>query len=150
MKKELIFKKLFVLVLAIIAIGYVSCKKPESEPKPEPDYREKWVGSYECERRWAYLSRDDSGTILIVERLSQSIVNVVEKGDFILNFSQKGTKINYDAKVNTDGSFRDYYGLVATIHGNFIDDSLFMTINDRDTIQMGEYKGKKNIKIKKQ
>ena len=41
MKKGLNFKKLFVVViLASIAMGYISCKK-------EKDYRDKWVGTYE-------------------------------------------------------------------------------------------------------
>ena len=42
MKKGFI-KELFAIVLGIIAIGYVSCTKPEPEPE---DYRQKWVGEY--------------------------------------------------------------------------------------------------------
>jgi len=136
MKTRLIFKKLLAIVLTSIAIGYGSCVKPQ-----EPDYREKWVGEYECERRWAYLSKE-SDTIIIVECVSQNIVVVRMKGDFILNFSQKGTEMNHDAKVNADGSFFDY-SLISIIVGEFFGDSLFMT-NYGDTMVCGEYKGKKN------
>ena len=138
---------LFVIVFGVMAIGCISCDKPITE-EPE-DYREKWVGSYECEEIWGYLSTEDPDTIVIREQVLQVIIDVKAKGDFIFNFSQKGTDMSYDVKINTDGSFWDYSSFIPAIQGYFVDDSLFIDIIHRNTKEgRSDYKGKKRKSVK--
>ena len=145
MKKEVNFKKLFVVVLAFIAIGCISCEKLKK------DYREKWVGSYECEEEshwWRLISlpeppymSDTSGM-----EIFQTTVIVTAIGDSSLKFVENRRGKSYEERVNADGYFFKSIGYFGGIKGNFINDSLYMVIASgmqgwRDN---STYKGKKN------
>jgi len=128
MKKGLIFKKLLAIILSIVAIRYISCERTKP---PEPDYREKWVGEYECE------AVDGSNVY-------QTLVSITAESDSMLKIFDK-----YNAKINIDGEFRfDFpYAPDGGGSGYFIDDSLNMSVYHRQG-QGGpswstHYKGKK-------
>jgi len=117
MKKELIL-----IILAIMAIGYVSCEKPK-----EKDYREKWVGTYECEEKYSWwLMSEESG-----EEIFQTTVNITAIGDSTLKILENRTEKNYETKVSNTGDFIEHYPpsfVKPLIVGNFYIDSLNMTI----------------------
>ena len=110
-------KGIILIVLAIIAIGYISCKK-------EKDYRDKWVGAYECEEIYEYwFGADNQGT-----EVYQTNVVVTVKGDSLLEFLERRSGESYEAAVNSNGNFIKYFYPKGRIKGNFIGDSLYMQI----------------------
>jgi len=113
MKKEVILKQLWVIVLVIIAIGFISCEKPKSK-----DYRDKWVGTYECIKG---------------SSLQQVNVDVIAKEDSLLNITERdiqGHGIEHDVKVNSDGVFKripnEHESIKPHIDGNLYKDSLYI------------------------
>ena len=90
-------KSIFAIVLAITVIG--ACEKPI-----EPDYREKWVGTYECEKKCTSSMYKD--TIVFYP-----LVDVAAVGDSAINITERGASgyamfdVHHDVTVNSDGSF---------------------------------------------
>ena len=137
-------KKLFMLILVVMAIGFISCEKPK--PEEPKDYREKWVGSYECEEIYSWWKligipgggfTDTSGTTVY-----QTIVEVTAIGDSALNITER----NYNIEVNIEGKFNKIFNGKGHIGGCFIGDSLYMVITPNygnAYSATSEYKGKK-------
>ena len=111
-------KGLTILVLAITAIGYISCEKPN------PDYREKWVGTYECKKE--FTSSYPPGSTGV----SYPLVDVVAVADSMLNLTERDISpnamsgVHNNVKVNSDGSFSKIDGNRPYIEGNFYKDSI--------------------------
>ena len=142
MKKELIFKKLFAIILSIIAIGYVSCTKPEKEK----DYREKWVGTYECEEIY-FFGRGTSDNYIVTEEMYQTSVIVTAKGDSILHFFYNRDGDGYEIKINKNGEFGEGVGYRKYMSGNFYADSLsihFLRGYSPAGRSTSDYKGRKH------
>ena len=138
MKTILKFKRVkhvFAIVLAITVIG--ACEKPI-----EPDYREKWVGTYECEKKQIFSVFKDTF-------VSYPLVDVVAVRDIAINITERGTSsdamfdVHHDVNVNSDGSF-DFRGRTS-FSGNFHTDSLFLELYDYTLGLRGHsyYTGKK-------
>jgi len=114
-------KGINLMILAIMAIGYVSCEKPK-----EKDYRDKWVGSYECEEIYTWCS----GPIDTVHtKIYKTNVIVTAKNDAWIVFCVNRNEKRYGANVNEDGSFNEINDIEPRyINGIFHADSLNMTI----------------------
>lgn len=117
---------LIITVLAFIAIVCVSCEKP-------PDYREKWVGTYDCVIHY-WWSDSISREVYIFD--------VTAKGYSILNFSLRNTKENYDVCVKDDGYFFDYE-IHSKISGHFFDGNSITISMFQITQFISDLKGKK-------
>jgi len=110
---------------AIITVTTKSNKKTAS-CSVSVDYRNKWVGSYECEEiyHWWFISGESGFEIY------QTRVDVTATGGSSLKFVENRRGGSYDAKVNSTGNFvndaknhNDTY-----VRGNFIDDSIKLVI----------------------
>ena len=150
-------KKLFMLILVVMAIGFISCEKPK--PEEPKDYREKWVGSYECEEMYhvrylkEFLLDTLSGTVSRIDTsyciVYQSTINVTVVGDSSLNILENTREDSYEAKIDANGYFfkiNDKVGPRLKVEGNFIGDSLYIIIRHYSENTFGatsEYKGKK-------
>ena len=106
-------KGIILTVLLITAIGYISCDKPEKVK----DYRDKWVGRYECSCDWWEGMLENPVCI-----------DITAKGDHILGILRNDTKENYDVCVQTNGYFLDY-STPSVIYGYFIGDTIFIQIH---------------------
>ena len=83
-------KGLIIIVLAIMAVGYISCEKKPKPKDPEiKDYRDKWVGDWDFEVKPFYIYYEP-----IVDR---EII-----GDTILSCLGKITYGNTDYSLNID------------------------------------------------
>jgi hypothetical protein len=118
----------FFIVLAAVAVLFTACD-PDKNHSEDKDYREKWVGSYECEEKYGFYPLEGE----MVEKTYQTKVEItVGGGDSILNFTENRNGQSYAAKVNSDGKFRklmDHPLPKPLIEGYFNNDSLYMTIN---------------------
>ncbi len=104
-------KGLILMVLACIAIVYISCEKPW-----EKDYRAKWVGAYECEKRYGagyveYVAVD----VLVKE---DSLLYIIEK-----NLDPERAGVESYMKIDMDGSFQNVDIRPPFIFGDFYEDS---------------------------
>ncbi len=100
---------LIAVIFGVMVIG-VSCGKPEI------DYREKWVGVYECEVSDQSSSGNPvTGETYFYDTVYKSIVDVVAIGDSILHIEERdlldewgyyANGVRHDVKVNTGGSFK--------------------------------------------
>ena len=137
--KNGIFLLLFAMILGIIIAGYVSCGKPETKPKPEnpKDYREKWVGTYECDKEKGTAKK----VIIDVKLTGDSLLSIIES-DLPEGYHPS---VKHNVKVSCVGDFSDSKDDVS---GNFYTDSLFLRLYYyiSNTLYTCEYKGKK-IKI---
>ena len=103
-------KKLFVIILAMMAIGYISCKK---------DYREKWVGNWDFEINYtvwvnppsggpSYCCFDTlysySGKISLGVDINQLNINYMED-DLVLVVVDEYGKISGEYHNRTEGQF---------------------------------------------
>ena len=141
-------KKLILMMLIIIGVGYISCRKPTEEDSK--NYREKWIGIYECEKHVSHI------------RLGVVIVDVTMVGDSLLNITERSLgygrhRLECDVKVNGDGGIgysNNWDTLPSTINGSFYTESLFLrsvyAVPNMDTIAflIDIYNGKKLKKIK--
>ena len=152
------------ITLSLSAIAYMMITLSSCE-KIIPDYREKWVGTYECEEicySWVVYHQPDTiytpfDTIILpntfVEKtiVYKTIVNVMAKNDSILEFLERRNE-KHEAKVDVKGNFREFWNSNhCYMEGNFIRDSLYMTIvsgRGYGYYSESNYKGKK-IKRKK-
>ena len=134
------------MMLAVTAVGYISCEKTH-----------KWVGTYECEEiySWWYQTKPPDGGWIEVSgtEVFQTMVEITTVENSILNFSENRNGGSYEAKINSDGSFRECYGSGAKplINGNLYGDSLNMTIYHTTALGAGSssiYKGKKIKNVK--
>jgi hypothetical protein len=123
---------LFMSLLTITAVLFTTCK--------DIDYRDKWVGSYECEK----IRHEVQVVILDVTIKGDSTLYLIERE---LNEYSHGVKC--DVKVNSDGYFKKIYDSIGSgspyIEGNFCKDSLFIYYiypAQGSTVKIN-YKGKK-------
>ncbi|MDR2009371.1 MAG: hypothetical protein LBQ22_02685 [Bacteroidales bacterium] len=124
---------LCIVTMIVIMLALGACKKNK-------DYRDKWIGTYECEK------------IHFEEQVV--IVDVITEGDSFLKITERNIDeythgVKCDVKVNDDGIFEkiyDHNGIERPrIDGNFREDSLFIYYFDyspNSTININ-YKGKK-------
>ena len=112
MKKELIFKKLFVVVLAFIAIGCISCEKLKK------DYRDKWVGDWCFEINnhwWSYGGKSgDSiyyylGKICMGDMDNELKIDYTEYASIIMEVDKSGKLFlnSMDPHVGGNGQFEE-------------------------------------------
>ena len=150
-------KGFIIIVLVILAILYVSCEEVRLEP--EPDYRNKWLGIYECEEIyhvWHLTERLEdtvSGTVSWLDTsyniVYQTIINITLYGDSSLSISENKRGESYGAKLNTNDYFfkiNNSIGPKFEVEGNFVGDSLYMRINlsrFHASSSFSTYKGKK-------
>lgn len=122
----------FSMVTLLLILGFSSCNNKEEE---EPDYRDKWLGTYQCEEylsvwRMTVDSLGNFGDTTIYYQY-QNTVQITAKGDSILQFFVKRNNSSYEAVVRSSGSFTrppTSYGDLG-IGGNFVGDSLYMYIS---------------------
>ena len=97
------------LIAVIFGIIGVSCRKPEI------DYREKWVGVYECEvSNHTSSGNPITGETYTHDTVYKAIVDVASIGDSILHIEERdlldewgdANGLRNNVKVNTDGSFK--------------------------------------------
>lgn len=88
-------KGLIIIILAITAIGYISCEKP----KKEKDYRKKWVGNYSGE----YITYFSSTVGSSSENTQMVIINLAIWQDSSLVITCKDK--SWNPEINTDGYF---------------------------------------------
>ena len=134
-------KKIFLILFFIST--FVACCKPEEQ---EPDYREKWVGSYECEESYSVYSYTPGSNGTTSYFYYQVVVKVTMKEDSLLVFTENRNQEDYDAKVNINGRFSYPGNLSSGTSGNFIADSLHLYIgHDRTQGRSAHsaYEGKK-------
>ena len=119
------------LIAVIFGIIGVSCRKPEI------DYREKWVGVYECEY-------ENGG---IEENI---LVDVISIGDSMLNISDRRSYsewviVEHDVTVKSDGSFKGE-AILQSVDGKFYKDSIYVRVIQASPYHYGYvyYYGKKN------
>jgi hypothetical protein len=100
----------FFIVLAAVAVLFTACEKDKNHSE-DKDYREKWIGSYDCKEEYRFYS--DYG---YREETYQTKVDItVGGGDSVLKFTENRNGQNYEAKVNSDGKFCkivDHYILI--------------------------------------
>jgi len=143
MKKKLILVSLLIAILFAI----VGCCKDGECKKDKKDYREKWVGTYECEENysWWRLTGIHTWTSTSGNEIFQTIVVVTALDDSLLNFLGNRKGSSYEAKVDKNGFFFENFGLGGGMCGNFIVDSLYMEIANgtQGSKYVSTYKGKK-------
>ena len=107
----------------IITVLFSACKK-------EIDYRDKWIGTYECEEIYSYSfgpggdPNSSSG-----REIYQVKVVVKAKGNNFVDFFMNRNEKHYEANISEDGSFDKFNDTEPhSINGNFHADSLNMTI----------------------
>ena len=134
--RKIKFLLLFAVIFGIIA---VSCRKPEI------DYREKWVGVYECEEGYQWwMGAGDKFTS--GEEVYQIKLTVITKGDSILKLSENRNGDSYEIKIESDGGFNEKGENSDIIKGNFYGDSINIFILHSFSSGSGSssnYKGKK-------
>jgi len=96
-------KRLILLVLAITAMGYISCEK---KPK-EKDYRKKWIGEYNGEYI-SYSSHHFNGTTY--DTIGGFVINVFIEEDSCLLIKMGSQEREFNPKVNIEGNFEQYSG----------------------------------------
>ena len=131
------------LIAVIFGIIGVSCRKPEI------DYREKWVGVYECEEIY-YWWRGFGSQQITGKEISQVNIAVTTKGDSVLTLLENKGGESYEIKIKSDGVFNEKGGNCEFIKGNFYGDSINIYILHGQNVGSGSssyYKGKKQ-KIK--
>ena len=105
-------KGLILIVLAIMSMTYISCEKPKTEP--EKDYREKWEGTYDCEK-------------ILYSYIEQVTLDITIPDDSVLHISERVSglysPLDHVVKVAIDGSFSSTSGDVS---GFFYTDSLYV------------------------
>jgi len=108
-------KGLILMILAIVAIEYISCDKPEKVK----DYRDKWVGTYECKKCYGagYVDYVD----VDVQTKKDSLLYIAER-----NLDPYRAGVKYDMKINIDGIFQNIDPRPPFISGNFYEDSLYI------------------------
>jgi hypothetical protein len=141
------------IILTFILIGLlltVGCCKDEKCKKGKKDYREEWVGIYDCEEiydLWRHAPDSPTGGIYSTE-IYQTKVNVTAIDDSSLNLLESRTGRSYEMKVNINGYFLKPKTSSSDwgIYGNFISDSIYMSINPGHSLgrrMHSDYKGKK-------
>lgn len=132
-------KGLFIIVLAIMVIGFVSCEKPQKEK----DYREKWIGSYDCEK---YSDKPCTIDVTIVLE-SDSLLHITERDVELYNMHQ----VKHDFKVNGDGRLSKIDNeYKPSITGNIYSDNIFLklTVATPGMTSSTYYTGKKLKNVK--
>ncbi|HQB20492.1 MAG TPA: hypothetical protein PK495_07935 [Bacteroidales bacterium] len=84
------------VTFAMLFILFVHCEPEEIPGKTIEDYRNKWVGTYECERSYS-----DTLVIIDVVAIDDSILHIEEK-----DLSRYDHGVRHDVIVNTDGNFK--------------------------------------------
>ena len=116
------------------------------------DYRNKWVGSYDCEEedRWWYILGVDSNYHQIWEykmAIYQTIVDVNVINDSALRFLNRRTEEIEEVHVSATGYFNNRDWLIqGSFRGNFVGDSLYIYNKPRQGQGFGsasEYQGRK-------
>jgi hypothetical protein len=130
-----------ILITSLVLFTVMACEKPSKESK---DYRDQWVGTYECEEIYSWWSVSSSSG----EKIFQTKVEIAAIGDSILKVAEIRNESSYKVEVNSKGEFikqknnaHDSY-----VSGNFIGESIYMTIIPSHGLGNGsnsEYKGKK-------
>ena len=121
---------LIAVIYGVMVIG-VSCGKPEI------DYREKWVGVYECEYENGGIEKN-------------ILIDVISKGDSMLNIRDRRSYsewviVEHDVTIKSDGSFKGGGGM-QSVDGKFYKDSIYVRVTQASPSHYGYvyYYGKKD------
>lgn len=120
------------LIAVIFGIIGVSCRKPEI------DYREKWVGVYECEYENGGI---EENVLVDVISKEDSILNIRER----ISYSKEWVTVKHDVTVKNDGSFKGGGGM-QSVDGKFYKDSIYVRVTQASPSHYGYvyYYGKKD------
>ena len=121
---------LIAVIYGVMVIG-VSCGKPEI------DYREKWVGVYECEYENGGIEKN-------------ILIDVISKGDSMLNIRDRRSYsewviVEHDVTIKSDGSFKGGGGM-QSVDGTFYKKSIYVCAIQSSPYHYGYvyYYGEKN------
>ncbi len=139
LKHQKIKSPLLIAVIFDVMVIGVSCGKPEI------DYREKWVGVYDCEEKWKWWS-GPAGQETSGEEIYQIKLSVTTKGDSMLTLSEIRNEDSFEIKIECKGTFYEKIGDSRYITGNFNRDSIYVYLFHGSSPGFGSrsnYKGKK-------
>lgn len=108
-----------IFLLGLICL--VSCNK--EKPEPEKDYREKWIGSYGCEKGVSSTRTNPiTGESFTCDTIYQVVEKVIKEQDSLIKL------LGISVKIDTKGVFGIHYPETScrSFYGYFRNDSIYV------------------------
>jgi len=119
-----------ILILSICVIAFFACKKEDPKtiitPEPEVDYREKYIGEYNCQGEYRIIFDDIDSASDYVD-MYDIHYNVLKSGDSSIVFDGNPLKIEKDGYFGPRNYNQNFDN---PPHGKFYNDSIMSYSKD--------------------